>query len=61
MRLEYLEDPNPATPRVLLLHGDEPEAVRVLLRSILELADGDIPPDFRVMPRLDSSGLTVAR
>jgi hypothetical protein len=48
MRLEYLEDPESQTPRVLLAYGDDPRGATVLRRTAEALATGDSDQKVRV-------------
>ena len=48
MRLEYLEDPESQTPRVLLAYGDDPRDAAVLRRTAEELGAADNDHEVRV-------------
>lgn len=48
MRLEYLEDLESQSPRVLLAYGNDPRDVTVLRRTVEQLAAGSEARDVRI-------------
>lgn len=48
MRLEYLEDLESQSPRVLLAYGDDPRDAAALRRTVEQLAVSSEPQDVRI-------------
>jgi hypothetical protein len=48
MRVEYLEDPDSATPPVLLMYGDDPRGAALLRRTAEELAAANDNREVRI-------------